>query len=140
MVDANVLLYASDRESAHHESSVQWLDAALSGLEPVYFPWLSLLAFIRLSTSRSAVMAPISAEDAFDQVDSWLSAPPSVVPTPDALHSRRMRALIAATGTGGNLTNDAYLGALSIQYDTPVISFDIDFQRFVGVDWHKPEA
>mgnify|MGYP001767584644 CR=1 FL=1 len=35
LVDANVLVYAVDSDSHHHRAARRWLEAALSGTEPV---------------------------------------------------------------------------------------------------------
>jgi uncharacterized protein len=42
LVDANLLLYAYHPRAAQHESSRTWLEAALSGPDPVYFAWVTL--------------------------------------------------------------------------------------------------
>ncbi|HSO98383.1 MAG TPA: hypothetical protein VLP43_05480 [Solirubrobacteraceae bacterium] len=52
IVDANVLIYAVDEASAHHEASRLWLDGCLGGTEAVGFAWQVLVALIRLVTSR----------------------------------------------------------------------------------------
>lgn len=49
-VDANVLVYAVDTTSGHHERSRSWLDASLAGNEAVGPAWIVLLAFLRLTT------------------------------------------------------------------------------------------
>ena len=39
VVDANVLLYAVNADSAQHGRANRWLDGALSGTEPVGLAW-----------------------------------------------------------------------------------------------------
>ena len=51
VVDANVLLYAVDTESGHHEASRAWLDTSLAGAEGVGLAWIALLAFVRIGTN-----------------------------------------------------------------------------------------
>jgi hypothetical protein len=60
VVDANVLLYAVNESAEHHEEAVGWLDAALSGQSTVGFSWISLLAFLRLSTKIGLFPPPLS--------------------------------------------------------------------------------
>ena len=48
--DVNLLLYAMDETSVHHERAKEWLEEMLSGTEPVGFTWAVLLAFLRLAT------------------------------------------------------------------------------------------
>jgi len=64
---------------------------------------------------------------------------PSVITgEPDLRHASRVRDLLVATGTGGNLVTDAHLGAMALQYDATVVSYDNDFGRFPGVRWERP--
>ena len=65
-------------------------------------------------------------------------ADPSSSGEPDHRHLDRVAVLLGATGRGGNLINDAHLGALALQYDATVISYDNDFGRFPGVRWERP--
>ena len=36
-------------------------------------------------------------------------------------------------GTAGNLTTDTHLAALAIEHDAELVTFDRDFDRFVGL-------
>lgn len=51
IIDANVLLYAVNGDSAQHERANRWLRTSVVGNEVIDFPWLRLLAFVRLSTN-----------------------------------------------------------------------------------------
>ncbi|MGI8729710.1 MAG: TA system VapC family ribonuclease toxin, partial [Solirubrobacteraceae bacterium] len=75
IVDANVLLYAVNTATRHHAASRAWLDGALSGTEVVGLPWLSLVAFMRVATNPRALPAPLSVDDATDQLTRWLDEP-----------------------------------------------------------------
>ena len=138
LVDANVLLYAVNRDAAHHETARRWLDRSLSGDATVAFAWVALLAFVRLSTKVGLFPAPLSVEGAFDRVDAWTTADPAVIvePTPD--HARIVRRLLGPTGAGANLVNDAHLAALAVEHRCSVVSYDNDFSRFDGVVWERP--
>lgn len=140
LVDANVLLYAVNTDAVHHERSVRWLDAALSGADTVAFAWVALLAFVRLSTKVGLFPSPLRVDQAMDRVDAWLAAAPAVVVEPTVDHPRIVRDLLRDLGSGGNLVNDAHLAALSIEHRCGIVSFDNDFERFDGVDWHLPPA
>lgn len=138
LVDANVLLYAVDEDAVHHAVARNWLDRALSGEAGVGFAWVPLLAFVRLITKVGLFPAPLGVEAAMSQVDDWLAQPPARIVTPTARHSAVLGGLLAGTGTGGNLVNDAHLAALSIEHRAQVVSFDVDFSRFQGVSWESP--
>ena len=135
IVDANVLLYAVNRQSVEHAAAHRWLTGALSGNEVVGLPWVSLLAFIRLSTSRRIFAAPLPPADAMTVVESWLAQPAAVTVEPTIRHSSVLRGLLVQAGTAGNLTTDAHIAALAIEHGATVVTFDRDFERFdVGVE------
>lgn len=138
LVDANVLLYAVNRDAEHHETSRAWLDGALSGDATVAFSWVALLAFVRLSTKVGLFPSPLGIEGALDRVHAWTTAAPAVIvePTPD--HASVLRRLLGGVGVGGNLVNDAHLAALAVEHRCVVVSYDNDFSRFDGVAWEQP--
>lgn len=130
IIDANVLLYAVNRQSTEHQAAHRWLTSALSGTEVVGLPWVSLLAFIRLSTSRRTFASPWSPADAMTLVESWLAQPAAVTVEPTTRHSSVLRGLLGQAGTAGNLTTDAHIAALAIEHGATFVTFDRDFERF----------
>jgi toxin-antitoxin system PIN domain toxin len=138
LVDANVLLYAVDAGSPHHEVAESWLERQLSGSETFAFTWVVLLAFIRLVTNPRVFENPLSGEEALDLVDSWLAQPNATVLHPTDRHSQLLRELLTPLGTAGNLTSDAHLAALAIEHGAELCSGDADFGRFAGVQWTNP--
>lgn len=140
LVDANVLLYAVDEDAERHRESKAWLDRALGRTETILLPWVSLLAFLRISTHPSVYESPLTIDQAAGVVDAWLARPMVVTPEPDARHAQRLRELLDGIGRGGNLVNDAHLAALAVQHNAVVMTFDNDFGRFAGVRWERPSA
>jgi uncharacterized protein len=138
VVDANVLLYAVNVDSARHEVSRDWLDESLSGGAVVGFAWVAVLAFLRLSTKSGIFPSPLSDDAALATVEAWLAQPAAVVVEPTARHVSLLRDLLAAAGSAGNLVNDAHLAALAIEHRGTVVSYDSDFGRFPGVSWTEP--
>lgn len=138
IVDANVLLYAVNEDAPHHEVARSWLDGALAGSGGVGFPWVVLLAFLRIATNPRILPAPMAMTEAVAQVEAWLAAPPAVVVEPTARHLGLLGGLLDDVATGGNLVNDAHLAALAIERDAQIVSFDRDFARFDGVRHHLP--
>ena len=136
--DVNLLLYAADETSAHHEAARTWLDESLSGDEPVGFAWTVLLAFLRLSTRVPVFASPLRPDEAFGIVDGWLGQPPALILHPTARHPALLRGLVEPLGVAGNIVNDAHLAALAIEHGATVYSGDSDFSRFRGLPWKNP--
>jgi len=136
----NVLLYAVDSASVHHEESLEWLEQSLSGAETVGLSWVVLLAFIRIATNPAIYPNSLGVDDATAQVQAWLSAPAAVVAAPTARHGEVLRGLLVQTGTAGNLTTDAHLAALAIEHRAAIVSYDRDFGRFEGLRHRLPSA
>jgi toxin-antitoxin system PIN domain toxin len=137
--DANVLLYALDDTSARHAGAKAWLDQALSGSEEVGFAWVVLLAVLRLTTKPSVFARPLRTAEAFDIIDDWLAQPCALVLNPTVRHAALIRGFLTAAGTAGNLTTDAHLAALSVEYGAAICSYDADFSRFPGVQLTNPD-
>ncbi len=78
LVDANLLLYAYNPREAEHEASRTWLEATLSGSQLVRFAWLTLCAFLRISTNPRVFERPLSMAEAEALVSSWLARPAAI--------------------------------------------------------------
>jgi toxin-antitoxin system PIN domain toxin len=138
--DVNLLLYALDASSPHHEPARSWLEEALSGTEPVGFAWSVLLAFLRLSTRPQLFANPLEPDEAFDLIEGWLGQPCAVLVEPTERHLSLLRGLMRPLGAAGNITTDAHLAALAIEHGGEVCSADTDFARFPGLRWNNPLA
>ena len=138
LVDANVLLYAVNQDSTHHDAAKRWLDAALAGATTVGWSWIVLLAFLRISTRPAIFPRPLPLDVAVDVVRLWVSAPSSVVVEPTVQHLDVLSSLLSDVGIGGNLVNDAHLAALAIEHRATVVTFDRDFARFTKVQIERP--
>jgi len=140
LVDANLLIYAIDRDSSHHKVAKRWFESILSGTEEVGFAWIVLLAFIRITTHARIMKKPLEPVTALEYVSSWLDQPYAVVVNPTEKHWQVLRNLLETTGTAANLTSDAHLAALAIEHGASIYSADQDFKRFAGVKHIDPLA
>ena len=138
LLDANLLLYAVNKDAPLHGKAKAWLETTLSGRETVAFSWNVILAFVRLTTRPGLFRNPLAPERAFDLVAAWLDQPSATVVNPGPRHLAILRGLLTALGTGGNLTSDAHLAALAIEQNAELCSCDSDFARFAGLDWRNP--
>jgi toxin-antitoxin system PIN domain toxin len=138
--DVNVLIHAYNRGSADHEVARAWWEETLTLPRPVGLAWVVILGFIRISTQRAILDNPLRPTDALRRVRSWLAVPRLEVLTPGESHAEILFGLIEHLGTAGNLTTDAHLAALAIEYQAELASTDADFARFPGLRWFNPVA
>lgn len=138
LVDANLLLYARNRDDPRHDGARAWLEAALNGPTRVGFPWPSLTAFVRIATHPRVFAAPLSPDAACDQVTAWLSAPAAWVPVPTERHAEVFSDLVRRHRVVGPLVTDAHLAALAIEHGLVIASTDADFARFREARWLDP--
>jgi len=137
--DANLLIYSVNFEAPLHRRANEWLQRIFSGSETIGLSWISLLAFLRVSTNP-VFPHPLPVGKAFDQMEHWLDQPAAAIVTPGPRHERILRELLLSLGTAGNLTSDAHLAALAIEHGAQLCSADSDFARFPGLKWTNPLA
>jgi uncharacterized protein len=138
VVDANLLLYATDERSPVMGPHGRWLEQQLSGHDPVAVAGTVLLAFLRVSTSHRVFERPLSPDRAFDVIERWLAQPCAVIVQPGSRHAALLRQVLSPFGTAANLVSDAHLGALAIEHGAELNSCDSDFARFSGLGWVNP--
>jgi len=138
VVDLNLLLYAVNEDAPEHAPARAWWESTLNGEEQVGLAWAVVLGFLRLSTRRGVLPRPMGAAEALDVVDEWVAHPLVTLLHPGDSHWEILRGLLDATGTGGNLTTDAHLAALALEYDAVLYSTDRDFARFRPLRFVNP--
>ena len=136
--DLNLVIYAYNRDAPKHAAARAWWERLLNGTEPVAVPWVVVLGFVRLMTHRSVLIHPMPAGDALTHVRSWFARSNVERLDPGPQHLDLLDRLLAALGTGGNLTTDAHLAALAIEHQCELHSNDADFSRFPGLRWRNP--
>jgi uncharacterized protein len=138
LLDANILLYAYNRASQHHQPARRWLEDALTGSLPVAFCWPTILAFLRIATNPRAVSRPLSIAEARSIVDSWFAIPVATLVHPTDRHWEILGELLATGQASGPLVSDAHLAALAIEHGATLITNDRDFARFTGLRVEYP--
>jgi len=133
LLDANVILYAYNRDAAHHTACRDWLEAAVNADEPVGLPWQTSLAFIRISTNPKATRTPLSGSEACEILSSLLVRPSVVTVEAGERFWEILVHLIRAARVAGPLVTDAALAALAIEQGAVLCSTDRDFRRFDGL-------
>jgi len=138
LIDANLLLHAYNPRAVEHDASRVWLEATLSGSELVRFAWLTIWAFLRISTSPRVFEHPLSIAEANAIVSSWLAQPAAGVLDPGERHWDILQGLTRHGKAAGPLVMDAALSALAIEHGATLNTTDRDFARFPGLAWVNP--
>lgn len=133
-------MYAVFDGYAQHERARSWLEDALSGSEQFGLTAPAVFGFVRLGTSARVHANPLSVARASEYVHEWLDRPQTRFLAPGSEHVRIALGLLAGLGTGANLTTDAQLAALALEFGGTIHSNDSDFGRFPGIRWADPLA
>ncbi len=140
IVDLNLLLYATNADAPQHEQARRWWESALNGDEQVGVTWPVLLGFLRLTTRAGVLPKPLKPLQAIETIDTWLAHPITTVVHPGDEHWTILRALLAESGAAGNLTTDAHLAAVTIEYGATLYTTDSDFSHFAALRTANPIA
>ncbi len=138
LVDANILLYAYHPRSDHHDSCRRWIEQKFSGPSPVGLPWLTIWAFLRISTNPRAFERPLTTKEAEAIASSWLEVPAVRVIGPGERYWEIFSNLLLEAQVSGPLVTDAAIAALAIENGASVCTTDRDFVRFQEVQIIDP--
>lgn len=140
LTDANLLLYAYNRDATEHDAARQWLEGQLSATDLFCFSWQTITAFLRISTNARAFPQPLTIVEATEIVTEWLERPQSVVLMPGERHWDIFSNLLTTGQAAGPLVMDAHLAALAIEHGCVLATTDRDFARFPGLQTSNPLA
>lgn len=140
LVDANILLYAEDSLSEHHERARDWWDKQLSGSEAIALCWPTLTTFIRIGTNARLHQRPLTLKEAIERVQSWIDQPCTRIIQSTDQHWDLFQQMLRAGNATANLVSDAHLAALAFEHNCVLHSTDTDFARFRGLKWKNPIA
>jgi toxin-antitoxin system PIN domain toxin len=138
-VDVNVLLYASDQASPKYDKAIQFLQSRASDPELFCIFWLTLMAYIRISTHPSIFSQPLSPGEALGNVESLIGLPRVRVLSEDDGFLAIYRQVTGKLPVRGNLVPDAHLAALLLQHGvTKIYTADSDFKKFEFLEVSNP--
>ena len=130
LVDANLLVYAYNTSSPQHDGAREWLETVLSGDEEVGFALVTLMAFLRLTTSQSLLRNPFTPAEAIAIVRAWLASPNVRLIAPTEFHWSTLDEVCRTGQARGPLLMDAHLAALALEHGATLCTTDRDFARF----------
>lgn len=138
-LDANVLLYASDRESGYRERAIDELEHYAAGTEPLYLFWPVVMAYVRISTHPSVFSRPLALADAVANVERLLRRRHVRTPGEEEGFWRFFAEAAAEGTTRGDLVPDTHIVALMRQHGVrTIVTRDRDFRRFDGIKVRDP--
>jgi uncharacterized protein len=140
IIDANILLYAYDSSSSHHQKARQWIERTLSSEPPVGLPWQSVVAFLRIMTNPRFPGQRFTVLEVADVVEQWLEQPNVQLLSPTENHWSVLRHMMIEGQAHGPLISDAQIAALTIEYGGVLHTTDRDFTRFPKLRWTNPLA
>jgi uncharacterized protein len=138
LIDTNLLIYAFDQDAHQHKRARAWLENIFSTNTIVGLPWIVIVAFIRVTTNKRAMVKALSTDQALGYVNSWLQQTFVSPLHPGERHWMILHKLLHESGTAGNLTNDAHIAAIAIEHGYTLYSADNDFKRFAGLQHINP--
>jgi toxin-antitoxin system PIN domain toxin len=140
LIDANLLLYAYDSASSQHQAARQWIEDVFSGYEPVRMAWVTVLAFLRISTNPRLQAQAFTLLEAVSIVELWFAQPNFALLGPGDRHWGILARLLPEGQARGPLVMDGHLAALAIEHGATLYSIDRDFSRFPGLKFVNPLA
>lgn len=140
-LDANVLLFASDRSSERHEAARKLLESCAAKPEVLCLTWPTLMAYLRIATHPSIFATPLTPEEALANVRALLALPQTRVVSEQDGFMDAYRHVTADTVVRGNLVPDAHVAAILFQNGVRTLySNDRDFRKFETLDVRDPFA
>jgi len=137
--DLNLLIHAYNAGSPVHERARSWWEGLLNRSTPaIGLAWVVALGYIRLTTHPRVMASPLTPDQACADVESWLAQPQVTLLHPGDRHAATLFHLLRTLGAAGNLTTDAHLAALAMEYHATIHTTDADFSRFSGLKWENP--
>ena len=138
-IDANVLLYASDKENLHHEAAQEFLKRSIQNNELFYLPWPTIMAYLRIATHPAIFTSPLTPQQANKNIDYLLRSPHTfVLSEVDDFWIYYQQATKGMT-VRGNLVPDAHIATILLSYGVKeIVTNDSDFRRFSFLRVHNP--
>lgn len=137
-VDVNVLVYAHRPEAPDHDRWRAWLDAARAGREPLGLMTAVTTGFVRIVTHPKVFDEPSPIAVALDFVAVLRASPAARLVEPGERHAEIFADLCRGTSARGNRVPDASIAAVAIEQNASLVTADLGFRRFNGLQVENP--
>ena len=138
LLDANILLYAGNAQLPQHPTTNSWLSDRLQTSEVLALPWVTVWAFLRISTNPRLLPQPLAPAEAFSVVREYREQPGVVILEPGPRHMEILERIVVRYNVRGPLVTDAVLAAHAIEHGAILASADQGFSRFSELKWFNP--
>jgi toxin-antitoxin system PIN domain toxin len=140
-IDANVLLYASDRSSDRHSRARKFVESCANGPEILCLAWPTLMSYLRIATHPRIFAAPLSPEEALGNISALIGLPHvrAISELDGFLNAYRHAS--GQVPLRGNLVPDAHLATILFQHGIRrLYTNDRDFLKFPSLEVRDPFA
>jgi uncharacterized protein len=140
-LDANILLYASDSGSPHHERARVFLESCMRQRDLFCIGWPTVMTYLRIATHPAVFNRPLTPDEAMTNVETLLRLPHARFLAEEDGFWDLYREMTAHVPTRGNLVPDAHLAALLRQHGVRTLyTHDRDFLQFPFLEVRDPLA
>ena len=138
-IDTNILVHAHKLSSPWHDVASRVVLEHLSGSEDVGICISVMHEFLSISTNPQIYSPASTIEEAFSQLNYWMSAPTAVVLHEGPRHWSILKDLCESGDVRGSGIHDAKIAAICIEHDVrELLSADQGFSRFPQLPSRNP--
>jgi toxin-antitoxin system PIN domain toxin len=140
LVDANVLLAASNRSSEAHAACRRAVEELAAGAAPWHATWGILYEFVRVTTHRRVLPRPYTNQEAWSFVQALLDTPSFHVLVETERHGQALQGLLEADPElRGSALHDVQTAALMREHGVRrILTRDFGFHRFTWLEVVDP--
>ncbi len=131
--DTNVLLYSMNRRSEFHDACKDVVERWQRDPAPAFLTWSVCYEFLRVSTHPKVLSSPLSANNAWEYIDSLVNPPGGFnILTPTERHATvLLQTLREFPELRGNVFHDLHIAVLMREHGiSQICTRDTDFYRF----------
>ena len=132
LVDANVLVYAANADSAEHETCRRLVLQWRSHPQPWYSTWSVIYEFLRVVTHPRVFSAPWTSRQAAGFVSSLLGSPSFEILHETERHSSLLAETLAdVPGVRGSVLHEVHTAVVMREHGIrSIVTRDMGFRRF----------